>query len=683
MNFIKKPIKITAFLFLIFFHVPIFGLNVQLNEQNNVYDISEDISFYEDKSASLPFEQIYNDKINKFIPMNKSYPTFGFTESNIWGKVSIQNKNSTEENWNLVFNFTMLDEIDLFYFNNAGVVIKKEQGNSRDFEKRDVNHRKNIFKLNIPYNTTKEIFFRISSIDTIEIPVLLMTTKEILIKDRVETSLHGIYYGIILVMVIYNLYIYFLVKEKTYIHYIIFTFLFAISFFGMDGFLAQIFFLSNENNLQLIRMFTAGISGFFSALFTISFLNLKEKKPLFYKSTVIYATACLINIVVSIFSIKTGIKMILLIMVIGPLLAFALSIALYKKYMPVRYYLWSWFVWLLGSFVYGLKIFNIYIYNVTEHVVQIGSAVGATVLSFGLAYRMKLIQKENEDIEINSIKLKQKMIENNFQLEMSMLKNELNRNQIDIASEIQNKMISGVKLKDIDAFYIPMEEVGGDFYNIISLEKNKKTGIFFSDVSGHGIVSSLYTAMVKSVISNALSVYKENVKKSSLINPAQFLTELNSFLLPYLNGNLISAMYCIFNHEKRELVFSSASHPPPIILSQNKNHELKLEFLDISPQGHTLGVSNDFVKKKKYYTNKKIILPKDRRLIFYSDGLLDSVKYKYENMNLGIESFANTPLYSLLKNSFSLSLKQFSKKFQTIEKKLTIEDDICVLILET
>ncbi|MDH5721056.1 MAG: SpoIIE family protein phosphatase [Spirochaetia bacterium] len=656
---------------------------IELDDSVEIIDISQSVEFYEDINNDFNIHDFMNRKYKKLEKQNLSYPAFSFSSSAFWGKFSLDNQGPNSKKWYLIFDFPLLDEIDLFFLNASGEIVKKEQGNDRDYFKRDLRHRKNIFFIEMEPETKRDFYIRVKSADTVEIPVLLASSKSFLKKDRLEMSIYGLYYGIILAMIIYNLYLSFILKEKTYIFYVIFISSYAFSLLGLSGILKQIFPFFSNDFVRLSRILAALSTIIFSSFFTIYFLELKSRSKKFYRLCLLLIALAVINILTVLFSYEIGVQILLVMMLISVILALMISVLWYKTYILAKYYLWAWGVFLAGIIIYSLKIFNFYIPGITEYVMHIGSAIEASVLSLGLAYRIKLSMKEKEEAEIKSLKLKQDMTEREFQIELKKLERKAHKAQIKAASEMQSKMIEETTHEKISAIYVPIEEIGGDFYNIIELKGKTQTGIFFSDVTGHGIISSLYTVMVKSVISNALSDHKETAKKSKLLNPKIFLNDLNIFLMPYLQNNLISAIYAVYNHKTREMLFSSAAHPPPIILGRDRKKRVDLKFLDISPQGHSLGVGNEFVKKKKEYKNKKIILPKKSRILFYSDGLLDSVGYQYEDMEKGIESFKNTPLYEVFDESFSFSAQELSNRIKSVVTKIGIMDDVCVLILET
>ncbi len=83
--------------------------------------------------------------------------------------------------------------------------------------------------------------------------------------------------------------------------------------------------------------------------------------------------------------------------------------------------------------------------------------------------------------------------------------------ELELARRIQHHLIPRVPPGNLNsaAHYLPMEQVGGDFFDYIHFRDSDNIGIFMSDVSGHGVPAALITSMLKSFILQA-GVRREN-----------------------------------------------------------------------------------------------------------------------------------------------------------------------------
>ncbi len=112
--------------------------------------------------------------------------------------------------------------------------------------------------------------------------------------------------------------------------------------------------------------------------------------------------------------------------------------------------------------------------------------------------------------------------------------------------------------------YHPTGQVGGDFFNVLTLSETK-AGLFICDVMGHGVRSALVTAMVRGLV--------EELRPIAL-DPGQLLTRINSDLRAILQQTgtplFTTALYLVADLERRQIYFSNAGHPRPFLIHRLK-----------------------------------------------------------------------------------------------------------------
>jgi hypothetical protein len=146
--------------------------------------------------------------------------------------------------------------------------------------------------------------------------------------------------------------------------------------------------------------------------------------------------------------------------------------------------------------------------------------------------------------------------------------------------------------------YRPAQEVGGDFFQIIPLEKGS-TLIVLGDVSGKG----LKAAMAVSMIVGAVRTLAENTS-----SPAEILAGLNRRLVGRLQGGFATAIALRLDPNGM-CTFASAGHPAPFV------NELELSFPGALPLGLGAAVAFEEVRRE---------LRELDQLALYTDGLLEA-----------------------------------------------------------
>ena len=114
------------------------------------------------------------------------------------------------------------------------------------------------------------------------------------------------------------------------------------------------------------------------------------------------------------------------------------------------------------------------------------------------------------------------------------------------------------KFVDIAFRFIPFSDVGGDFADFFCLPDGF-IGIYLGDVVGKGLPAAMYGALVMGTL--------RGLHKTGT-DTAQVLALLNERLVQRpIEGRFCSALYALFNPATRELIFSNAGMPLPLLVS--------------------------------------------------------------------------------------------------------------------
>jgi signal transduction histidine kinase len=206
----------------------------------------------------------------------------------------------------------------------------------------------------------------------------------------------GIYYGIMIVMFFYNLFLFFSVKDKSYLFYVLYIASFAILQGTVNGlsfeYLGFLFPLINETAALLMILCCI-----FIVLFVQSFLHTKEHTPLFHKILKgIFIYLCIIPIIFLNLNYSQGAKIAsITVVAVLSLIIIIGWLVLKRGYKPARYFLFAWTFYLIGSILLALRQVGILpSIFITEYGAQIGSTFEVILLSFGLADRINILRKE-------------------------------------------------------------------------------------------------------------------------------------------------------------------------------------------------------------------------------------------------------------------------------------------------
>ena len=192
-------------------------------------------------------------------------------------------------------------------------------------------------------------------------------------------------------------------------------------------------------------------------------------------------------------------------------------------------------------------------------------------------------------------------------LEHELREREQFEHELRVAQRIQQALLpKELPLLDdweIVPYYQPAREVGGDFYDFLTLPDGR-VGVIIGDVSGKGVAAAL-------VMANTQSVLRAVSQVSA--TPGELLSQVNEVLWTYIPPNMFVTCFCgILNPESGRFTYANAGHNPPLRQHGGKPTDLRATGM---PLGLMPGMT--------YEVKATVLLPGDG-VLFYSDGLIEA-----------------------------------------------------------
>lgn len=158
-----------------------------------------------------------------------------------------------------------------------------------------------------------------------------------------------------------------------------------------------------------------------------------------------------------------------------------------------------------------------------------------------------------------------------------------------------------------DVRYLPIEALGGDYCQLRFSDPNILY-VTMTDITGHGIGPALLATRVSSEVRHCIQDQH---------SPKEFVRILNQFIREYFahTGLFLSFFVARIDLQKKEIRWSGAGHPSPLLLYQN-NKEVEL----LTSQNVLIGVVDDPLCETPEHS---LSISVGDRLVFCSDGLLE------------------------------------------------------------
>ncbi|SHM75679.1 7TMR-DISM extracellular 2 [Cyclobacterium lianum] len=257
-------------------------LRIDDNWNERIYAIDQ-LEFYEDTSDTLDFKDIIKEPFQQHFKINADFSKNDFdTNHTYWVKLSIANNPQSEKKWLLEFYDQSIDKIEAYYPDESGAYQRKLMGDSYPFVLRLYNHKN--FQLEVPnrQDRIENFYFKINSSQKADIRIAVRSLNRFIHYALSEYFLYGLFYGMILIIALYNFLIFLAVREMKYIYYILY--LLSVGFYAMslDGIGFQFFWPRfPELNIIVNGLFSFFIA-FWAVLFTIRFLNTRRRARKFH-----------------------------------------------------------------------------------------------------------------------------------------------------------------------------------------------------------------------------------------------------------------------------------------------------------------------------------------------------------------------------------------------------------------
>jgi two-component system NtrC family sensor kinase len=394
MHYLNKQALIILFLLISSFLHAQNIVRVKSTLQQNYF--GNNVYLYQDTSNKLNFEKISKSPA-LFKASKLAVPNLGISPFNNWIKFRLVN-DSEFDRVILDIPNPIIDEADLYTINGQQVDSVKNS-NYEPLRNRQYNHQFYLLNISLKKGDTVDCYLRLKSNQQILAPLSLKTAKTIVPEISNTDTRTGIYLGIMLVMFLYNLFIYFTTKDRDYIVYCHYIFWVALTQMSLTGYSHRFLWTDNLWLSKNMVIFCGAMSGLATIMFAKSFLHTRQivrKLDIALNVTVGFYTVALILLFTG--NGVIAFQVVNLTAAIVSILIMIVAFAVYrKKQASAKFFLISWSIFFTSILIFVFKDYNIVPYNLfTVHSVEIGSALEAIFLSFALANKINILKGEKE-----------------------------------------------------------------------------------------------------------------------------------------------------------------------------------------------------------------------------------------------------------------------------------------------
>lgn len=334
----------------------------------------------------------------RFAPVADS-ASYGFSHDAFWFALSLDNRDNPARRWLLTVEQPRLDRIDIWWRDGKGDLHAAKLGDALPFSARSEPHRYPNQALELGAGETLQILLRVESSSSVQLPLRLYTPNELYRSSYDAQAGAGLYYGLLLALLLYNLAVLISIRDATYLYYVAYVAAFGLLMLAFNGVGFQYLWPNSPQWQNSSLPFAIGAVLCTTVMFAASFLDLRRHLPRLAQLLRYLVAGFAVLLVFAFTRWRYDITIVfnLGVIALGLVVTTAAVVCARRGYRPAWYYLVAWTLLIAGGIALPLSSFGVIARTVlTEYSVQFGSAAEMLLLSFSLAYRIHLLRDANE-----------------------------------------------------------------------------------------------------------------------------------------------------------------------------------------------------------------------------------------------------------------------------------------------
>ncbi|MGC1510280.1 response regulator [Ketobacter sp. MCCC 1A13808] len=364
---------------------PSLAFSLIIDDSQSVYNLSPNLEILEDSDNSIRISNFLRDPDQyPWFRVSDTVPNFGYSKSSYWFRVKLSNRHPLRTEWLLGIDYPMHDYLDIYYVHNKSILQSYHVGDRLPHEHRPIDHRNFIFPFVMENSASVEVYIRLKTEGTVKMPLYLWEEAEFIKSDQGFMLGQGFYIGSMFIMFFYNFFLFFVVRNRSYLFYIMYILCQVFAFAIWRGYGFQYLWPNWPTWNQISTIFFLGGTITFAMLFSIFFLEARRYLPrMFYLMSGISLFGLVLLLLSFVAPYSVLIKYAMYGLLITMLVNLIAGILAWRKGAHVaRYYTLAWLMVASGFSLFALNYTGLIPSNfITENAGQIGSAVEVALLS--------------------------------------------------------------------------------------------------------------------------------------------------------------------------------------------------------------------------------------------------------------------------------------------------------------
>lgn len=371
------------------------------------YRLDKHVLLLDDPSGALTIEDVSGDAAHLFTANTDTILNLGFTNNVYWLKFQVAYPDSypnkaAEALWYLEAGRTLMDMAELYWQTDEGHWQQMNADTRSAWDEREVRYVTSVYPVSLRLGEQRTYYLRLQNQSAFYVPLVIWTPQALTEKITFLDFVYGLYYGGMLIMILYNLFVYLSVRDITYIYYI--AYLSSVVFFQFIELGHGTVIFDNAHELFPKSYITYSVwMGWASAiLYTRKFLDIERNHPFIDTAMKSLVVIVAFNILIST-QMDTSTSLVWVSNSSAMMLTLIPFLSLYvwaKGNENGAYFSGAWLFTVIGLFIYAtVALGALPATPLLLSAMPLGTLMEALLLSFALAERIKHLQRSALDAD--------------------------------------------------------------------------------------------------------------------------------------------------------------------------------------------------------------------------------------------------------------------------------------------
>lgn len=382
--------------------LPLLAQAIEFDEHVRCLALGRAIEVFEDVGGNATIESVSAPASNAaFRPLEGETFNAGYSHSVFWLKGSLTYRPAGQPgpmDWILELAYPPLDHVDLYLSDASGQPrLASQTGDKLPFSSRQIRQANYLFDLDLQPDKPVTFYVRVASDGPVQAPLNLWSSHAFIERQPVQLQVMGLIYGVLLGMLVYNLFIFFSVRDRSHLYFILYIATFGLYQLSISGAAIEYLWPDSPWWANAATPFLMGTAVLFSSLFSRSFLQTARLAR--WLDRLLWALmGCAIGVMALALFSSYGVALraaTVLVMVCTWVMLTCGVTAVVKGIRSARYYLIGWVVFYVGATINAVMLLG-YLPNTffILYVGHMGAVLEMAFLSLALADRQNQIREQ-------------------------------------------------------------------------------------------------------------------------------------------------------------------------------------------------------------------------------------------------------------------------------------------------